>query len=100
MPMARRQQQDLFASAPVLPEGMRYVTDVLTPNEEEALLDALPSLPFKEFEFHGFLGKRRVVSFGWHYDFNGGGLRTAGAGQLVAHSPGDRNDGVPVAAGR
>ena len=78
MPMARRQQQDLFASAPVLPEGMRYVTDVLAPKEEEALLDALPLLPFKEFEFHGFLGKRRVVSFGWHYDFNGGGLRTAG----------------------
>src|SRR5262249_39728950 len=23
----------------------------------------------KEFEFHGFLGKRRVVSFGWRYDF-------------------------------
>jgi alkylated DNA repair dioxygenase AlkB len=35
-------------------------------------------LPFKEFEFHGFLGKRRTVSFGWHYDFNGGGLKQAG----------------------
>jgi alkylated DNA repair dioxygenase AlkB len=31
----------------------------------------------KEFEFHGFLGKRRVVWFGWHYDFNGGGLERA-----------------------
>ena len=31
-------------------------------------------LPFKEFEFHGFTGKRRTVSFGWRYDFNGGGL--------------------------
>jgi|SRR5262245_14765518 len=57
---------------------MRYAADVLARREEEALLDVLPSLPFKEFEFHGFLGKRRVVSFGWHYDFNGGGLRTAG----------------------
>src|SRR4029453_14923277 len=57
---------------------MRYATDVLARKEEETLLDALPSLPFKEFEFHGFLGKRRVVSFGWHYDFNGGGLQTAG----------------------
>jgi len=73
-----RKQGDLFASAPVLPEGMRYATDVLTRKEEVALLDALPPLPFKEFEFHGFLGKRRVVSFGWHYDFSGGGLRTAG----------------------
>jgi alkylated DNA repair dioxygenase AlkB len=28
------------------------------------------TLPFKEFVFQGFLGKRRVVSFGWRYDFN------------------------------
>lgn len=31
-------------------------------------------LPFRELEFHGFTGKRRIVSFGWRYDFNGGGL--------------------------
>jgi alkylated DNA repair dioxygenase AlkB len=73
-----RQQRDLFARAPDWPDGMSYATDVITPKEEAALLDALPSLPFKEFEFHGFLGKRRAVSFGWHYDFNGGGLQIAG----------------------
>jgi alkylated DNA repair dioxygenase AlkB len=38
-------------------------------------LQAFQSLPFKEFEFYGFTGKRRVVSFGWRYDFNGGGLQ-------------------------
>jgi alkylated DNA repair dioxygenase AlkB len=32
-------------------------------------------LPFKRFEFHGFLGNRRVVSFGWRYDFAGATLR-------------------------
>ena len=69
---------DLLASASVLPDGMHYATDILTFQEEAALLQALRSLPFKEFEFHGFLGKRRVVSFGWHYDFNGAGLRQAG----------------------
>jgi alkylated DNA repair dioxygenase AlkB len=69
---------DLFASAPVLPDGLHYAPDVLTRQEEKTLLHVLPSLPFKEFEFHGFLGKRRVVSFGWHYDFNGAGLRQAG----------------------
>jgi len=31
-------------------------------------------LPFREFEFHGVTGKRRTVSFGWRYDFNGDGL--------------------------
>jgi alkylated DNA repair dioxygenase AlkB len=34
-------------------------------------------LPFREFEFQGFTGKRRIVSFGWRYDFNGGGLTRA-----------------------
>ena len=33
--------------------------------------------PFREFEFHGYLGKRRVVSFGWQYDFSGTGLQKA-----------------------
>ncbi len=76
--MPTLKQRDLFASAPALPEGMRYAADVLSRQEEAALLEVLPSLPFKEFEFHGFLGKRRVVSFGLHYDFNGGGLRLVG----------------------
>jgi len=28
----------------------------------------LKGLPFKPFEFHGYLGKRRIVSFGWRSD--------------------------------
>jgi alkylated DNA repair dioxygenase AlkB len=72
------QQTELFKSAPDLPEGMRYAPDIISRSEEWALLKKLPRLPFKEFQFHGFLGKRRTVSFGWHYDFNGGGLKQAG----------------------
>ena len=34
-------------------------------------------LPFREFKFQAFTGKRRIVSFGWRYDFNGGGLTEA-----------------------
>jgi alkylated DNA repair dioxygenase AlkB len=34
-------------------------------------------LPFRDFEFHGYTGKRRVVSFGWHYDFSGRRLQKA-----------------------
>jgi alkylated DNA repair dioxygenase AlkB len=71
-------QSELFESAPDLPEGMRYEREAISADEERVLLDKLPALPFKEFEFHGFLGKRRTVSFGWHYDFNGGGLKQAG----------------------
>ena len=71
-------QSDLFERASELPAGMRYAPDLISVVEEQSLLQELPALPFREFEFHGFLGKRRVISFGWHYDFNGGGLKKAG----------------------
>lgn len=58
----------------MLPDGFRYQPALLDVAEAGALLDSIKSLPFKEFEFHGFVGKRRVVSFGWRYDFDGGGL--------------------------
>jgi alkylated DNA repair dioxygenase AlkB len=63
-------QLSLFDKAPKLPEGMTYAEDVILPAEERALVARLAELPLKEFEFQGYLGKRRVVSFGWHYDFN------------------------------
>ena len=64
---------DLFGDE-TLPDGFRYQPDFLSQEEESFLLRNLKGLPFKEFEFQGFKGKRRVVSFGWRYDFNGGGL--------------------------
>jgi alkylated DNA repair dioxygenase AlkB len=74
VPAAPR-QEELFESAAALPEGMRYVRELISADEEQALIEELRALPFKEFEFHGFLGKRRVVSLGWRYDFNAGGLQ-------------------------
>ena len=65
-------QPSLFADAqPALPEGMRYEDNIISPAEERALADFIASLPLKPFEFvGGFLGNRRVLSFGWRYDFN------------------------------
>jgi alkylated DNA repair dioxygenase AlkB len=57
-----------------LPEGFRYQADFLSGKEEHSLLEHIKVLPFREFEFHGLTGKGRIVSFGWRYDFNGGGL--------------------------
>ncbi len=37
----------------------------------------LEALPLKPFEFHGYLGKRRVASFGWRYDYAGRALRAS-----------------------
>ena len=68
-------QLSLFAQAPPEPEGMRYEPDFLSGEEERALLEGLPELPFREFEFHGYRGLRRVVSFGWQFDFNTNELR-------------------------
>src|SRR5215207_7819356 len=58
-----------------LPEGFRYAPELLSVAQAAALLSKMESLPFKDFEFQGFTGKRRVLSFGWRYDFNGGGLQ-------------------------
>jgi alkylated DNA repair dioxygenase AlkB len=75
---------DLFGS-PQLPPGLKYEAEFLTPAEEDALLRQIEGLPFKEFEFQGFIGKRRTVSFGWRYDFNGGGLsKTQGMPEFLA----------------
>jgi alkylated DNA repair dioxygenase AlkB len=69
------EQVDLFTGHVALPEGFLYREELLSSDQEATLLKMLQPLPFREFEFHGFFGKRRVVSFGWRYDFNGGGLR-------------------------
>ena len=72
-------QPSLFETPPPdLPEGLVRRADILTQDEERALVVRLSELPVKPFEFRGFLGKRRVASFGWRYDFNGRGLERAG----------------------
>ena len=68
-------QTDLFGLEPSLPEGFRYGTDLISSAAEAQLVRELRALPLKDFEFHGYTGKRRVVSYGWRYDFNESVLR-------------------------
>ena len=72
-----RKQLTLFGATRALPEGFRYQPEILRPEEEQSILEGVRSLPFKDFEFQGFVGKRRTVSFGWHYDFNDRSLQKA-----------------------
>ena len=65
-----RAQPGLFGDDPALPEGLAYRPEFLSQDEERALVARFETLPFKPFEFRGFLGRRRVVFFGWRYDFN------------------------------
>ena len=74
-------QLTLFESGPAprrdLPDGFRYEAELLGRDDERALLEQVRTLPFREFEFHGHLGKRRTVSYGWRYDFATEALREA-----------------------
>jgi len=66
-------QADLFSET--LPEGFAYVENRIDAVLEQALLREIETLPFKPFEFHGFFGNRRIVSYGWRYDYAGRALR-------------------------
>lgn len=57
------------APATGLPEGLIYRPDLIDEAEEAALAGEIAALPFAPFQFHGYEGNRRVVSFGWAYDF-------------------------------
>jgi alkylated DNA repair dioxygenase AlkB len=63
-------QLDLFGKPDLaLPEGFSWREGLVTPDEEAALAAKIARLPFKAFEFRQYRGLRRVVSFGWRYDF-------------------------------
>jgi alkylated DNA repair dioxygenase AlkB len=72
-----QKQTSLFAAATVLPEGFRYQADLITPDQESALLAIVRELPFQHFQFQGYVGNRRTVSYGWRYDFNDRQLQKA-----------------------
>ena len=61
---------DLFGE-PDLPDGFRYISDVLSPAQERYLIKRFERLPLKPFEFRGYLGNRRICTFGHRYVFAG-----------------------------
>ena len=63
-----------FLDSGAEPQGLRYQPDFLAADEQNALVSEMERLPFKPFEFQGFLDKRETVSFGWSYRFDGSGL--------------------------
>ena len=54
---------------PIMPPGFRHQDEVIDAAEERDLARRVEALPFKPFEFQGYVGNRRVASFGWRYDF-------------------------------
>jgi alkylated DNA repair dioxygenase AlkB len=72
-----QKQTTLFEAGPELPQGFHYQPDVITPDQELEVLDRVRELPFQHFQFQGYVGNRRTVSYGWRYDFNDRLLRRA-----------------------
>ena len=59
-------QYSLF---PMLPDGFVYEPEFLSREEETELLRSIQGLDFKPFEFHEYTARRRIVAYGWDYDF-------------------------------
>jgi alkylated DNA repair dioxygenase AlkB len=59
---------DLF-DAPILP-GLTSMADLVSPEEERALIDHVDASALSPFRFQGWTGKRLTASFGWSYDFD------------------------------
>jgi alkylated DNA repair dioxygenase AlkB len=70
-------QSELPGLPSAVPDGFAYRTGLVTPEHEADLLAVFRGLPFRPFEFHGFEGKRRVVAFGFRYDYGASRLVTA-----------------------
>lgn len=74
----RPTQHSLFdLSPPPGPEGWAYRAGLISTDEEDALVRTIAELPFAPFDFQGFRGNRRIVSFGGRYDFSAGRLLQA-----------------------
>src|SRR5687768_12863711 len=57
-------QESLFEPTQVLPHGLVYQPDFLTPEEEAQLLEQFSGLPFAEAHFQQYTARRRVVRYG------------------------------------
>jgi alkylated DNA repair dioxygenase AlkB len=63
-------QLTLFSASTTGPEGLRYLPDFISADEERALVARIRELPLAPFQFGIYEGKRRVASFGWRYDYS------------------------------
>src|SRR5690242_7042493 len=65
--MALTPQASLFP--PALPQGMTYRAELITRDEERALLDEIRALPLSEAKYRQYTARRRTVNYGFSYDF-------------------------------
>src|SRR4051812_14956822 len=59
-----------LASAADLPEGFRYSEEFIAVAEHDDLLSRFATLEFRVFNFQGYVAKRRIIEYGFEYDFS------------------------------
>ena len=69
-PSSPSPQADLFTAPDGLPDGFCCRPNVLSGDEEDGLASELADLPFKLFDFHGYLANHQAVSFGYRSDYD------------------------------
>jgi alkylated DNA repair dioxygenase AlkB len=63
-------QRSLFDKQELAPGGLGYWSEFVSGAEERLLVERIAALDLAPFQFGTYEGKRRVVSFGWSYDFS------------------------------
>ena len=62
-------QATLFDTGTSLPNGFVYRPEFLTPQEEADIIGYIEDLPLSHSYLGEYVSKRRVIGFGWGYDF-------------------------------
>lgn len=62
---------------PTTPEGLVYLPDFLSTEEERALLTQLDAVDFRTVEMRGQVARRTVAHFGWDYGYESWQLTAA-----------------------
>ena len=68
-------QADLFAEP--LVDGLDNRADIITRDEQAALIEHLEVMDLAPFRFQGWTGNRKTRSFGWRYDFDDASFQPA-----------------------
>jgi alkylated DNA repair dioxygenase AlkB len=71
--MASSTQPDLFegtSAAASEPSGLAYQEEFITKSEEMDLIDLVRTLPLCHATYKQYTARRRVLGFGWSYDYD------------------------------
>src|SRR5207249_2131430 len=66
----RMAQLALFPDQSAGPKGLCYTSEFISRATERELISRISELPLQPFQFGAFEGNRRVVSFGFRYDYS------------------------------